>query len=303
MSKGDGNMLSMRDAGLLVLVAFIWGFNFVVIAVGLKSFPPLLFSALRFVICAVPAVFFVPRPAVSLRQLTGLGVVLGILLFGFLFVGIHAGVPAGLASLIMQSQVFFTVLLGVALLGERPRPLNWLAIIIGFAGIALIASERGSIDRATALALVLAGAVSWAVANIMMKRFPKTDMLHLMVWISLIPPVPLFLLSLTLDGWPAIETSLAGMGWSGVGAVLYTGLLSTIFAYGVWGNMLQRYQTVVVTPFALLIPLFGLASAFLFLGEHHGIVDIAASLLIITALAINTWAQQLEAGSKLRSAG
>lgn len=295
MSTSARGRLSLADIGLLILVAFVWGFNFVVIAVGLNSFPPLLFSALRFLVCALPAVFFVPRPAVRVRDLIGLGIVLGILLFGFLFVGIQAGMPAGLASLVMQSQVFFTVVLGVALLGERPRPLNWLAIVIGFFGIALIASARGSFDKASALMLVLAGALSWGVANLMMKKMPKTNMMHLMVWISLIPPVPLLLLSLALDGWSTIEISLVDMNWRGIGAILYTGLLSTIFAYGVWGNMLQRYQTVQVTPFALLIPLFGLVSAFLFLGEQHGVVDVAASFLILTALAINVWAPHLEA--------
>ncbi|CAN7179325.1 EamA family transporter [Pararhizobium sp. LjRoot238] len=295
MLKSEGGRLSLADTGLLILVAFVWGFNFVVIAVGLNSFPPLLFSALRFLVCALPAVFLVPRPAVRLRDLVGLGVVLGILLFAFLFVGIHAGMPAGLASLVMQSQVFFTVVLGVALLGERPRPLNWFAIVIGFFGIALIASERGSFDKVSALMFILAGALSWGVANLMMKKMPKTNMMHLMVWISLIPPVPLILLSLALDGWPAIKISLVDMSWRGIGAILYTGLLSTIFAYGVWGNMLQRYQTVAVAPFALLIPLFGLVSASVFLGEQHGVVDVVASFLVVTALAINVWTPQLEA--------
>lgn len=280
--------LNPVDGAILVMVAFLWGFNFVVIAVGLDHFPPLLFSALRFLICAFPAVLILPRPAIPWRDLIALGVVLGTLLFGFLFVGIHVGVPPGLASLVMQTQVFFTLLLGVAVLGERPRPLNWVALAIGFLGIALIATEQNRAGSGLALLLVLSGALSWGVANVMMKRLPRVNMLHLMVWISLVPPLPLIALSLVVDGPETITSALAGFNMSGLGAVLYTGLVSTVLAYGVWGRMLQRYPTAVVTPFALLVPLFGLGSAVLALGERYTGLDIAAGVLVLFALVLNT---------------
>lgn len=294
MLKTVNPRLPLADAGILVLVAFVWGLNFVVIAVGLRNFPPLLFSALRFLICAFPAVFFLPKPEVRLRDLIGLGIVLGILVFAFLFLSIHAGMPTGLASLVMQIQIFFTIILGAVLLSERPELLNWLAVVIGFSGVALIASQRGSIGDIPAFLLVLASALSWGFANVMMKSMPRANMMHLMVWISLIPPIPLFMMSLALDGWPTVSASLSGMSWLGAGAVLYTSLLSTVFAYGFWGSMLQRHATNVVAPFALLIPVFGLGSASLLLGEQYSPIDALASALIVVALATNVWAGALK---------
>lgn len=293
MTASSQPRLTAVDAGLLVLVAFIWGFNFVVIALGLNDFPPLLFTALRFAACGF-LVFLVPRPQMSWPQLIVVGVTLGTLVFAFLFTGIHAGMPAGLASVVMQMQVFFTVLLGVVLLGERPAFMNWLAVIVGGAGITLIAVERLALGNWTAFALVLAGAFSWGVANIVLKKLPRANMLHLMIWMSLIPPLPLLALSLAVEGWPAIRPALLDVSWSGVGAVLYTGLLSTIVAYAIWGNMLQRHQTSAVAPFALLTPVFGLLSAYVFLNERHSLSEGMASFLIVIALAINFRAAALQ---------
>ncbi|HEY0521859.1 MAG TPA: EamA family transporter [Stellaceae bacterium] len=288
-----------REVALLVVVAFVWGFNFVVIKVGLDDFPPLLFSALRFLISAVPAVFFVPRPKVSWAWILAIGLVFGVLLFGFLFLGIYAGMPPGLASLVMQMHVFFTILLGVVLLGERPPLVRWLAVAFGFAGIGLIAASGGGAGNGARwtvpLLLVLAGALSWGAHNIMMKKMPATDMLGLMVWVSLIPPVPLILLSIAADGWPRVISSVAHLSWSGLAAVAYTGFISTVFAYGVWGAMLQRHSAGTVAPFALLIPVFGLGSAAIFLGESFGPLRIVAAVIILAALALNVLAPSLAA--------
>lgn len=285
--------LTAGDTALLVLVAFVWGFNFVVIALGLHNFPPLLFTALRFATCAL-LVFLVPRPQMGWAQLTAVGIALGTLVFAFLFAGIHAGMPAGIASVIMQMQVFFTVLLGMVVLAERPLLTSWLAVIVGAAGIVLLASERMALGGWAAFSMVLAGALSWGAANILLKALPKANMLHLMVWMSLVPPLPLLALSFVIEGRPAIETALWGLSWAGVGAVLYTGLLSTVFAYAVWGSMLQRYQTSIVAPFALLTPVFGLLSAQLVLHEHHTSTQTAAVILIVLALAINLWGSSLQ---------
>lgn len=283
----------LREAVVLVLVAFIWGFNFVVIRIGLDHFPPLLFSALRFVVSAIPGVFIIPRPRIPLASLLALGIMLGIILFSLLFLGIAAGVAPGLASLVMQTHVLFTILLGAALLGERPHPLQWLAVAIGFAGIALITIETGWTPHLLALALVLGGAVAWGISNIQMKRLPRTDMLGLMVWISLIPPVPLILLAIAIDGWSAVSDALQGLTWSGAAAVAYTGYLSTVFAYGCWGAMLQRHSTSVVAPFALLVPVFGMGAAAIFLGEQFGALRLAASALILLALTLNLFGPRM----------
>ncbi|MDX3925957.1 MAG: EamA family transporter [Shinella sp.] len=293
MSSQIQNRLTAADTGLLVLVAFVWGFNFVVIALGLHDFPPLLFTALRFAVCSL-LVFFVPRPKMSWLQLIAVGVALGTLVFAFLFAGIHAGMPAGIASVIMQMQVFFTVMLSVIALGERPRLASWLAVIVGGTGVALLASERMILGGWPAFSMVLAGALSWGVANILLKTLPKANMLHLMIWMSLVPPLPLLALSSAIEGWSAIESALSKGSWSGIGAVLYTGLLSTVLAYAIWGSMLQRYQASTVAPFALLTPVFGLLSAQVVLHEHHSKLQGVASMLIVGALAINLWGSTLQ---------
>jgi O-acetylserine/cysteine efflux transporter len=281
--------MPFADALALLFVAFVWGFNFVVIAIGLDSYPPLFFSALRFLICALPAVFVLPRPAVSTMRLVALGLVLGVLLFGFLFLGIRAGTPPGLASLLMQAQAFMTVALGAACLKARPSPVNWAALAIGLAGLALIAAERGRSGSVGAMALVLAAALSWATANIMMVRMPRINMLHFMAWMSLVPPLPLLALSLATEGSEAILSALAGSSPVSIGAVVYTGLVSTLGGYGIWGTMLQRHSPAAVAPFALLVPVFGLASAALVLGERLERSEAIGSLLVILALAVNVW--------------
>jgi O-acetylserine/cysteine efflux transporter len=293
MAEKATHKLTAGDTALLVLVAFVWGFNFVVIALGLHDFPPLLFTALRFTTCAL-LVFLMPRPQMGWLQLIAVGLALGTLVFAFLFAGIHAGMPAGIASVIMQMQVFFTFLLGMIVLAERPLLTSWLAVFVGGAGVVLLASERMALGGWAAFWMVLAGALCWGAANILLKALPKANMLHLMVWMSLVPPLPLLALSFVIEGRLAIETALRSLSWLGIGAVLYTGLLSTVFAYAVWGCMLQRYQTSIVAPFALLTPVFGLLSAQLVLHEHHTNTQTAAAILIVLALAINLWGASLQ---------
>lgn len=288
------NELTFGAACLLTLIAFVWGLNFVVIHLGLGHFPPLLFSALRFLVCACPWVFFVPRPQISAGALLSLGVVLGIFVFAGLFIGMYEGVPAGIASLTMQAQVFFTILLGRFVLSERSSPVQIVSVIIGFGAIFWMIIIQGAIGTYAGILLVLSGALSWGIANIMMKRLPPVNMLGLMVWISLVPPIPLFLLSIGIDGWSTVAASLRAFDLGGFAAIAYTGLLSTIFAYGMWGSMLQRFPTTAVAPFALLVPVFGLLTAYLFLGERDTIAQFEASVAIIIALAANIWHRKIE---------
>lgn len=292
MTDATTRRLSTADALLLLLVAFLWGFNFVVIAVGLRGLPPLLMASLRFFFCAVPGIFIVPRPAIRWRDLLAVGIMLGTLVFAFLFAGIAAGMPAGLASLIMQSQIFFTILFGVVLLKERPRPMNWLAIAVGAAGIVTISLERSGAGNILAFLLLLAGALSWGIANIILKHLPKTGMLPLMIWMSIVPPLPLLAASLLLEGTDRITAAFLDPSPIVIGAVLYTGLLSTILAYGIWGHMLQKYETALVAPFAMLVPVFGLLSAALVLGEMPSSAELAASALVLAGLALNVWGEQ-----------
>lgn len=287
--------LGLRDAALLVMVALIWGCNFIVIKWGLATMPPLLFSALRFIACALPWVFLVPRPQASGLDIIKLGFVLGVCLFGFLFVGINAGVPPGLASLIMQSQVFFTAVLAFAVDGDRPAPHKRWAIAIGLAGIAIVATQRVAMGGVGGFALVLCGALSWGAANVMLKRLPSINMLALMVWISLVPPLPLLALSAVQSSPAALWGAVIHIGWQGWTAVAYTALLSTIVGYGLWGTMLQRHDSATVAQFALLVPVFGLASASLVYGESSNRWEMVAIALILFSLALSSYGHLVDA--------
>ncbi len=284
-----GTTLRPIDAALLTLVAAIWGLNFLVIRWGLDSVPPLLFTALRFVFCAVPWVFFLKRPDANLWELCGLGFVLGACVFGFLFVGIAAGVPPGLASLLMQSQVFFTAALSYFLVSERIKQHRLVGLGIGIVGIAIAATQYAHSSGLTSFALVLCGALSWGFANILLKRLPRNDMLALMVWISLVPPLPLLALAAIQSGPADLWAATLGIGWRGGFAILYTAILSTIVGYGIWGTMLQRYDTSTVVPFSLLVPVFGLVGASVVYGERYSAAEMIAIFLILLSLIVSTY--------------
>ena len=233
MTNTSAPGLKLADVALLTAVALIWGLNFVVIALGLKGFPPLLFSALRFLVCAFPVIFFVPKPKVGWWSLLAVGIVLGTLVFAFLFVGINMGMAAGLSSLVMQMQVFFTVILGGVMLKERPLPLNWFAVLLGLAGIAMIAVERAENGGIAAFAVVLAGALSWGFANILLKTLPKVNMMHLMVWMSLVPPLPLLILSGLFEGWDRMQSAVVQTTWARCGC-------NSVHRFAVYGSGIRN---------------------------------------------------------------
>ncbi|MFJ4681424.1 MULTISPECIES: EamA family transporter [unclassified Kitasatospora] len=275
-----------RHIALAVLVAAVWGLNFVLIEVGLHDFPPLLFCALRFAVVALPAVFLVGPPRVAWRWVLGVGLALGVVKFGLLFLGMHAGMPAGLSSLVLQGQAGFTALFAAGLLGERPARLRVVGLVVAFAGIALAAVDRGAGGPVGAFALVIGAAVAWGLANVLTRRAAPPDALRWMVWVSAVPPLPLLGLSLLVEGPDADLAALRGISWSGVGVVLYVGLVSTLFAFVAWSHLLRRYDASVVAPYSLLVPVFGMSSAALLLGERFGLPAGAATVLVIAGIGL-----------------
>ena len=271
---------------LALLVTLIWGINFVVIKVGLEAFPPLLFCALRFALAAVPLLFLRgPMPAPFWR-IVQIGVLLGVVKFGLLFVGMHLGMPAGLSSLVLQSQVFFTILIAALLLGERPSRRSLLGLALAAAGLVLIGLGRPLGDSLWAFLLVVAAALAWAFANIATKRSGASDMLRLICWVSLVPPLPLLVLSFIFEGPAAIATALSDPGWGGIGALVYIAFLATTLGFGLWSFLLQRYPASLVTPFALAVPVSGLLSGWLLLGEALSVAGWMACVLVFAGLAI-----------------
>lgn len=271
---------------LAVLVAAIWGFNFVAIAVGIGTMPPLILAALRFVIPAI-MVFFVPRPALSWPRMVAIAATLFIGQFAFLFIGMDVGMPAGLASILLQVQGFFTIIFAAAVLGERRSGQQIGGAAVALVGLLMIAATTGEGGFTLAgLALIIAAAMSWAVGNVLLKRAGAVDMFALVAWLSLIPPIPLLLLEAAMHGPDSVVSGLAGIDALGAAAAIYIGLLSTTFGFAVWGHLIKHYGAGTVAPYSLLVPIFGALSAALVLGERFGALRIAGMVLIVTGLAV-----------------
>lgn len=285
--------MGLIDTALLVLVAALWGFNFVVIKIGIANFPPILFSALRFLFAALPLVFFLPRPSVPLRLILGIGLVLGVVKFSLLFIAMDVGLSAGLASLLLQAQAFFTVILAAIVFGDRPRPVQVVGILVAFAGMTIIATTVDGGFTYAGLALALGAALAWAVSNILMKRVGQVDMLALMVWVSLVPPIPLVLISLATEGLDRDLAALAALSWEGLGAVAYIAYVATVFGFGVWGYMIRKHGVSSVAPFSLLVPVFGMSSSALVFGESFGPTRLAAAALVVCGLMLTALGPRL----------
>ncbi|MFI9723640.1 EamA family transporter [Streptomyces sp. NPDC052396] len=272
---------------LAVLVAAVWGVNFVVIDVGLSDFPPLLFSALRFLLAALPAVFFVGPPRVAWRWVLAVGIALGIMKFGMLFIGMHVGMPPGLASLVLQGQAVFTMLFAVLLLRERPRRAQLVGMVIASAGIVLAGVESDTATVAGLLLVIGAGAC-WGLSNIAMRKAAPPDTFRFMVWVSVVPPVPLALISIPFEGWHHDVSALRHLSLSGLGAALYVAWGATLFGFAAWGYLLRTYDAPTVAPFSLLVPVFGLAAAWVWQGERMSALTFGAALLVLAGIAIGT---------------
>lgn len=276
-----------RHALLAVAVAATWGLNFVVIDVGLEQVAPLVLCALRFALVGVPLAFFVRRPAVPWRLIAGIGVALGVVKFGLLFMSMDVGMPAGLASVVLQAQAPFTLLLAALVAGERPSSAQTAGLLVALFGIGLIAAASGGGITAAGLAMCVAAAAAWAVANLLMKRATAADPIALMVWISLIPPLPLLVLSLLLDG-PASITTIIHLDLKSLLAILYIAACSTLGGFAAWSFLMKTHPAAQVASFALLVPPFGLTFAALLLGEPLGPIQIASALLVVAGVAIST---------------
>ena len=276
-----------RDILLALTVPLVWGLSFIAIRWGVDEVSPLLLTAIRYFFAAIPAVFFIRRPQVDWRILVGYGLAIGVGQFGLLFLSIKLGLPAGLSSLVIQLQVFFTILLAVVVFGERPTAWQVAACVIAFAGIGVIAVERMQGAAALPLILTVLAAVSWAIGNTIGKKAGRIDMVGLIVWSALVAPLPLLAASLIIEGPGAIPAALTHITWRGVASIAFMSYLATIFGFSAWASLLSRYSASLVTPFALLIPVVGIISGALLLGEQVTALEIAGGALVFAGLLLN----------------
>ncbi|MGZ6143209.1 MAG: EamA family transporter, partial [Myxococcales bacterium] len=273
---------------LALAVVFLWGVNFVVIKLGLVGVSPFVLGGLRMLVTAVPAVFLLPRPRVPFRLYAGFALFSFLGQFTLLFWAIKVGMPSGLAAVVQQSQVFFTVLLAAVVLGERPRRAHVLGIAVAAAGLVWLAATRGTSFPLGGFVLTLCGAASWGVGNLVsraLSRYP-VNALAFVVWSSLLLPLPFFALGWAIEGGAVVRQSLAALDARSWAAIAYLAFGATIAGFGLWNRLLRTYSAAQVTRFALLVPVVALLCGRLVLGEEISAGQAAASALIVAGIAL-----------------
>jgi O-acetylserine/cysteine efflux transporter len=275
---------------LACLVALIWGVNFLAIHASLEQFPPLFLVALRFTLLAVPTILFVPRPQVPTRWLVGYGLGFGVLQFTFLYTGMAAGMPAGLASLVLQASGPFTLVLGALLLREHVHGRLWVGLAVAAAGMALVGFSRAGAAQLLPYVLVLLAALGWALGNLSSRLAKPANPLHLALWMSVVVPLPMIVLSLLLEGPDAIGDSLstsltaaAVPAWLGLA---YTVVVGTIVGSGIWTWLLARHPAGVVGPFSMLVPVVGMAAAALALHEIPTALEVVGGVVVVSGVLV-----------------
>ena len=277
---------------LACVVAAIWGANFLAIHLSLQQFPPLFLVALRFALLAIPTVLFVPRPKVPLRWLVGYGLGFGVLQFTFLYSGMAAGMPAGLASLVLQASGPFTLVLGALLLKEQVRRRQWVGVAVAAAGMVVVGVSRAGVAQLVPYVLVLLGALGWALGNLSSRLAAPPNPLHLTLWMSVVVPVPMLVLSLALEGPQAIAESVttsfvsgAVPAWVGLA---YTVVVGTVVGSGIWTWLLTRHPAGVVGPFSMLVPVVGMATAALALDERPTAVEVVGGVVVVAGVLLGS---------------
>lgn len=277
--------IAVKDFWLAVLAAFIWGATFPITAVAIDATPPIFFAFLRFATAAVFVIFF-PRPKVPILTLLALGLLLGVGQFGVMFVSMTKGVSAGLASLLVHTQAFFTVIIAMIVFSERITVRQTFAMLIALAGLGLFAFDYFVDGALVGLALIMVAALSAATVNTIFKTLGKVDMLGVSVWMSLASPIPLLLFSTWFEAGGDMVSLFATINWVVIAAAAYSAIFATLLVYTIWGRLLNSYSTVIVAPFFLLVPIFGLGLSALLLGERLSTPQAGGAILILLGLAL-----------------
>ncbi|QWD99392.1 EamA family transporter [Polynucleobacter sp. MG-5-Ahmo-C2] len=280
---------------LALAIVAVWGTNFVVIKLCLASFPPFLFAALRYTFAFLPLVFFIPRPKVPWSNLCTYGVAIGVGQFGILYFAIDGRISPGLASLVIQTQVFFTIGFAMFFAKERLRLYQVVAVSVAMTGLAIIALHTDANTSFLGLALVVFAGLSWGVANTVSRRAGSINMLSYVVWASVFSLPPLFLISWIFEGgWEHISASLSSAPLGAWAGVLWQSWGNTLFGYAAWAWLLSKHPAAAVAPAPLLVPIFGMGASAYFLSESLPLWKILAAGLVIAGLIVNLFWPSLE---------
>lgn len=290
--------MKTTDLLLALLIVCVWGANFTVIRIGLDDMPPLTLAALRYVLAAVPAILFIRRPRIPFSYLISYGLCVGFGQFGCLFYAMHLGLPAGISSVILQSQAFFTFFFGVALLKERITARQLSGLSLSMAGLYLVARSPGMSGQLPPLALILALAAAgcWGFSNIIVRKVnsycqskgEQLNILGLIVWSALVPPLPLFALGIALTSTKEALFAMTQLDGHAFAAIAFLAYGATIFGYGGWSRLLARYPANRVAPLSLLVPVAGIITARLVLAEQLALLQWCGCALVLGGLALAT---------------
>ena len=286
--------MNIKDFALAVLITAIWGVNFSVIKMGLESLDAFTLAGFRFLLCALPLVFFIKKPDVSIIYVAAYGLTFGVGLWGMVSLGIHFGASAGMASLILQMSAFLTVLLGVIFLGDNIDRIKILGFAIAIAGLGFIFMVTDGSVTTIGLVFVLIGALAMSATNIIVKVSGAKRIFAFIIWSSLFSPIPLFLIAYFTQGQSALVSSLVNIDGKAIFSILFQVYPTTLFGYWVWNSLINKYQVSKVAPLSLLVAIFGVAGSFLIFNETIGTEKLIAIVLIMTGLFISTFSHKIK---------
>ena len=285
--------MSLRDRLLALFVVVCWGLNFPATALALEHFPPFFLVALRFSIIAIPTLLFIPRPKVPFRWLLGVGLGIGTLQFAFLYLGMAAGMPSGLASIVLQASAPFTVLIAGVWLRERITARQAAGIAIAVVGLGVIAFHRSQVAALLPVVLTLCGALGWAIGNVSSRKAQAPNALHLTLWMSVIPPLPMIAVALWVEGPARIGDSLATVftleALPSVLGLLYIVVVATIVGYGIWNGLLSRYPSSTVAPFSMLVPVVGVLASWAAFGEVIDLTELLGGAAVVVGVLVSSY--------------
>ncbi len=306
--------MKKKDFLLALLVVIVWGANFTVIRLGLNGVPSMLLVALRYILVAFPAVFFIKKPNIEWKYILAYGFSVGVGQFGCLFYAMEIGMPAGLASIIAQLQAFISPLLGALFFKESIKPKQLIGFVIAAIGLSIIgvASLSNGISSIplAALLLTICAPLFWSISNIVTRtasnnaaaRGEKLNMLSMVVWASLVPPIPMLGLALLIDTPATLISSLMNLNSTSIFSALYLGFASTLFAYGFWSILISKYPLSMISPISLLVPITGLLTARIVLSEQLSQIQwIGVTVILAGLIFANMDMKQLK--SKLNKNG
>ncbi|RAS34324.1 EamA family transporter [Paraburkholderia bryophila] len=281
--------MKKKHLALALLVTFVWGINFPITKLGLDSIDPFVLTGIRFTLAAIPLVFFIRRPSVHFGYVAAYGLIFGVGMWGAINYGIAAGVAPGIASLIIQLSAFFTMFWGALLFRETLRPAQWIGAVVVLFGLCGIFFAQKGAHQVLGIALIVLSAIAWSVGNVIIKKSGVKEIFSFMVWASLFPPLPLLLGTWLLEGGHPFLMSWRNMDGMALFSLLFQVYLATHFSYWGWNSLMKLYPVSTVAPLSLMIPVFGIATSILLVGEQVHPAEMVSIVVVIVGLAIGIY--------------